>query len=74
MLFSSFSLDNFLSFLVYGLLLFGFSGASVVCAGLCGKAGRPLETRHDCAVFVIASGRAAKIPRIAGLMSVDIRP
>src|SRR5439155_11015184 len=42
---------------------FGFSGASVVCAGSCGKAERPPETRHGCAVFLIASGCAVKIPR-----------
>src|SRR6266496_6016045 len=49
----------------------GFSGllsvlvfpASVVCAGSCGKAERPPETRHDCAVFLIPFGRAVKILR-----------
>jgi hypothetical protein len=39
-----------------GLSFLGFSfcfdfPASVVCAGSCGKAERPPETRHDCAVF-----------------------
>jgi hypothetical protein len=57
MLFSSFSFDNFLSFLVYGLLLFGFSGASVFRAGinvlLPPKAERPPETRHDCLVCAV---------------------
>jgi hypothetical protein len=33
------------------LVSVGFSGASVVCAGSFGKAERPSETRHDCAVF-----------------------
>jgi hypothetical protein len=35
--------------------------ASVVCAGSCAKAERPPETRHDCAVFLIAWGRAVEI-------------
>jgi hypothetical protein len=47
------------SFLRFG---FGFSGVFVVCAGSCVKAERPPETRHDCAVFLIAAGRAVKIP------------
>ncbi len=42
---------------------FGFFGVSVVCAGSCGKAERPAETRHDSAFFLIASGCAVKIPR-----------
>jgi hypothetical protein len=29
--------------------------ARLVCAGSFGKAERPPETRHDCAVFLIAS-------------------
>src|SRR6266567_1607971 len=41
---------------------FGFSVSCFVCAGSCGKAERPAETRHDCAFFLIASGRAVKIP------------
>jgi hypothetical protein len=42
---------------------FGFSGVFVVCAGSCAKAERTAETRHDCAVFLIAFGRAVKISR-----------
>jgi hypothetical protein len=39
--------------------------AFVVCAGSCAKAERPPETRHDCAVFLIAFGRAVKNPSTA---------
>jgi RNA polymerase sigma factor (TIGR02999 family) len=42
--------------------VFWFFPACVVYAGSCGKAERPPETRHDCAVFLIASGRAVKNP------------
>src|SRR5437867_5253790 len=42
---------------------FGFP-ASVVCAGSCGKAERPPETRHDCAVFFKSPPAVLlKIPR-----------
>jgi hypothetical protein len=44
--------------------VFGFSGASVVCAGSSAKAERPPQTRHDCTVFLIASGQCCKKPSI----------
>src|SRR4029077_16655910 len=40
---------------------FGFSGVCV-CAGSCGNAERPPETRHACAVFLIASRLCYKNP------------
>jgi len=40
-----------LFFLSKVYFLFGFFGAFFVCAGSSGKAERPPETRHDCAVF-----------------------
>src|SRR6266540_1185929 len=43
---------------------FGFSGASVVCAGSCGKAERPPQTRHDCAVFLDRLRPCCKNPSI----------
>jgi hypothetical protein len=52
-----------LFFLGFGFC-FGFSGAFIFCAGSCGKAERPSETRHDRAVFLIARGRAVKIPQL----------
>jgi hypothetical protein len=48
-------------FLRFGFC-FGFLRRVHICAGSCAKAGRPSQTRHGCAVFLIASGRVAKNP------------
>jgi hypothetical protein len=49
--------------------LFWFSGGGfVVCAGSCAKAESPPKTRHNCAGFFIASGRAVKIPRFRAVV------
>jgi hypothetical protein len=48
------------SFLRFAFCI-GFSGVSVVCAGSSGKAESPPKTRHDRAIFLIASGLRAPL-------------
>jgi len=56
---------------MFFLLRFGFLFLVFrlfVCAGSSAKAESPPKTRHHCAVFFIASGRAVKIPRFRAVV------